>query len=81
MINVIKFSERKDDQAKPFYRGKNGVSPIRGLEVMTTSINAVMLTPMNSRGISDSCIIEIPGEHLLEVIYQLQSAYNSLNPH
>ncbi len=77
MIKTIKFNARTQDQSDPVYKGRNGASKIKGIEVMTTSINAVMLSPMNKTGVTDSCFIEIPFEHLSDVIDAMREAQRS----
>lgn len=87
MTKKIEFTERTpnlinkraDDVCIPVYKGRNGVAQIKGIEVMTTSINAVMLSPMNKQGVTDSCFIEIPFEHLSDVIDAMREAQKS-NP-
>ena len=77
MIKEIQFTPRGEDQCQPAYRGRNGSADNKGIEVMTTSINAVMLSPINSRGVTDACFIEIPFEHLSDVIDAMREAQRS----
>lgn len=77
MIKKIPFTPRSKDKCDPSYKGRNGAATNRGVEVMTTSINAVMLSPMNKQGVTDSCFIEIPFEHLSDVIDAMREAQRS----
>ena len=56
------------------YHGRNGYANARGLEVKTTSSGChVALRPMNSKGVTDACIIYVPIESVPEVIEALKS--------
>lgn len=56
---------------KVMYRGRNGMSKCEGLELLAMS-DFVLLSPLNSRGTTSACFIEIPPERLGEFIEALQ---------
>jgi hypothetical protein len=82
----------KEGQADILYRGKNGWSSCRGLEIWDFQHDAsqVTITPMNSRGITASCEINLPkdptiltqiGNHFLALASEsLSDASPKYNP-
>lgn len=58
------------------YIGRNGQGIMTGLDIIETSDNSIMITPINTKGQSDAAIMEIPLEHipnLIEFLFTLIS--------
>jgi len=55
-------------------RGRNGLVKMAGIEVSSASHrDYITLFPVSTRGVSDSAWLEIPKEHLQELIDELQT--------
>ena len=66
-MKEIKFNEKGQ------YHGRNGYANAVGLEVKKTSSEKfISFKPINSKGVTDSCIIYVPIENLSEVIEALK---------
>jgi hypothetical protein len=60
-----------DSPVRPSYRGRNGFGNCCGLEGFSRG-EAIRIMPVNSKGTSASCHIEIPASHIEEAIAMLQ---------
>ena len=60
------------------YLGRNRVGKLVGLDVQPSDYlgGCVMLSPINSRGVSTACTLFIPHEMLPSLVSALSSAYN-----
>jgi len=76
MIEKITF----DKSHELTYMGRNGMGKMVGIEVMTGEKN-VYLTPINSRGYSANCELQIPYDSIDEIINALQQAKKGEDVH
>lgn len=61
-----------DSLGSPSYRGRNGYGNCCGLEGFSRG-ESIRIMPVNSKGTSASCHIEIPASHIDDAIAMLQA--------
>lgn len=66
MISTVKFKEKKKYRAL----GRNGSMWQNGVEIWD-GIDYIILYPLNSKGETGMCSIQIPKEHLVQFIEEL----------
>jgi hypothetical protein len=72
----IQFPDPISEEANTFYNGRNGFAYCRGIELMRMEhgdLNAIRLYPLNSKGSTSSCYVDIPRSEIPNLISKLQS--------
>ena len=80
MKDLIDVPFPPDDQINFCYQGRNGIGSCRGIQVWhgDPTCRVVWISPVNSKGPTNSCLIQIPFNQTLDVARALSNVLDKV---
>jgi hypothetical protein len=76
MLKTVRYAP----SASLCYKGRNGVGRCIGVEVMASTPDLILITPISSKHTSGACWLQVPVSSVKELIALLQEAHETLEP-